>query len=172
MGYLSEEDIKRIRSKYPETKKKPPQPPTIERKGAVYASATNAKGVKSIYASLGRTKRIAYSAEDQPHYVYFIQSDENQYIKIGHTADLNKRKSQLQTGSAGKLSYIGTILFPSEERAIQVEESIHKSFSTIRLHGEWFAPDEALLTFIKTHHRDDEDLTNALSALESTQNNK
>lgn len=71
-------------------------------------------------------------------YVYFIQQDETQAIKIGYTETeqgLRQRLADLQTGSPYTLRILGrTPGTPALERAL------HVRFRKYRLSGEWFSP--------------------------------
>lgn len=97
-------------------------------------------------------------------YVYFIQGRITQQIKIGSTGDIKFRLSQLQTGSAEKLSYIGTILFSKMLKAREVEKVLHLVFGRYRTDGEWFSPNPELLSFIKKYIKDNEEFNRELRA--------
>jgi hypothetical protein len=77
--------------------------------------------------------------------VYFIRCVSSGLIKIGHTGDINKRFTALQTGSASRLELVGTIDTAddaAEERRLHVELAAH------RAHGEWFRPVQAVTDII------------------------
>jgi len=76
-----------------------------------------------------------------PWITYFIQGEVTKLIKIGKAKDIDRRLKNLQCGSPDNLvilkSYRG-----------DAEKTLHKVFSSIRLHGEWFFPHPDLLEFI------------------------
>lgn len=64
--------------------------------------------------------------------IYFIQSDYAEgFIKIGLATNLERRLEKLQCATA------------------QREQEIHERFRDLRVRGEWFRPDESLVSFIK-----------------------
>lgn len=65
--------------------------------------------------------------------VYFIRDDQQDSIKIGYTRSPWTRMSNLQVGSASRLTMVGLVAAP---RA--VEPIIHNWFPDGRRHGEWF----------------------------------
>lgn len=74
--------------------------------------------------------------------VYFVQCGDSGPIKIGHTTRerLKARLSVLQTGSP----------FPLHLRRVvagtrQTEAAAQQFFRDLRLHGEWFYPDDDLI---------------------------
>jgi len=79
-----------------------------------------------------------------PEMIYFIKNIANGNIKIGFSDTPNKRLADLQTGSTDKLVLIRTI-----EGDEAVEAALHEQFAMHRLQGEWFAPAEEILRFIK-----------------------
>lgn len=83
----------------------------------------------------GRTgaKRLP---KDQPTYVYVMSS--NGRSKIGLTADLQKRKRQLQNASGLDIVLRTYRLFSSLASATAVEAQLHRQFSRWREKGEWF----------------------------------
>lgn len=75
-------------------------------------------------------------------YVYFLKSGE--FIKVGRTRDLDRRKRQIQTGSPLECLYIGFVRFTGCQASCDaglVERTIHKILKPFRAHGEWFKPD-------------------------------
>lgn len=76
-------------------------------------------------------------------FVYFI-TFEGGPIKIGKALDVKKRLSALQTSSPETLFVLGAISGGSE-----MEASLHKQFSHLRLRGEWFRRESELLSFIE-----------------------
>ncbi len=68
-------------------------------------------------------------------YVYLIQSLENGYYKIGVSKHPQKRIQQLQTGNSSEIKLISIYL---SENSNKVEKTIHRRFSHLKKHGEWF----------------------------------
>lgn len=144
MGILTEEQVAKLRAKYPVKKKKIPAPSYNSRE-----------------CFAGRT-RLHCPNEHLETFVYFIQGEQTRNIKIGYTTNLQSRIDSFQLGCPDKLFYIGTILFPTKARAENVEKQLHKKFAHLRVQGEWFYPDPSLIVFIKKHLKDDDDLAAAL----------
>lgn len=75
-------------------------------------------------------------------YVYFIKAcGANPAIKIGVSADADKRLAQLQTGNHLELQLLGKV--PVRD-ADGLERSLHDHFADLRLEGEWFKFDERI----------------------------
>jgi hypothetical protein len=70
--------------------------------------------------------------------IYFAQTNDNQYIKIGYAKDAAKRLEGLQTGN-----HIGVKLIGSMPGDVPLERTIHERFDHLRARREWFhaAPD-------------------------------
>ena len=76
--------------------------------------------------------------------IYFIEMEKSGFIKIGYTAgNAERRMAQLQTGQPLKLKLLGTI--PGEREG---EIGLHREFEEFRINGEWFIPNEYLITII------------------------
>jgi predicted GIY-YIG superfamily endonuclease len=84
----------------------------------------------------------------QAHFVYFILNEDSNAIKIGRTKDLAKRMNALQTSSPAKLKLIKSVQVEGGKEAHELEQSLHKKFSEIRLAGEWFKAEASLLEYI------------------------
>ena len=77
--------------------------------------------------------------------VYFIQSANGTGpIKIGYTRTPYNRVREIQRMSPYKLTLLKVIEGDKEH-----ESKLHLRFRHIRLHGEWFEPDDSLIEFIK-----------------------
>lgn len=89
---------------------------------------------------------------DNPRYdekgreIYFIQSELGGPIKIGSSNNSDRRLLQLQYFNPFKL----VILKVLENKGYRLESDLHIKFKHIRLRGEWFQPEQALLDFIKS----------------------
>jgi len=70
-------------------------------------------------------------------YVYYIT--DGLRVKVGIAKDVAKRVKVLQTGNGGRLEVVHTIPFSSRALAFKKEASLHKMYSSYRMHGEWFS---------------------------------
>ncbi len=77
--------------------------------------------------------------------IYFIQGEVTRLIKIGYAQCAIARLTQLQTGSPDKLLILGVILTGERDR------HWHSMFEDDRVRGEWFAPSERLLAYIRAY---------------------
>ena len=77
---------------------------------------------------------------------YFIQAKSGGDIKIGYTSksDPIQRLRGIQTGNPKKLQIVGILRGNREAQ-------LHAKFDDIRLEGEWFKPEQALVDFIEKH---------------------
>jgi hypothetical protein len=73
--------------------------------------------------------------------VYFVQYGRR--IKIGRSADLMVRISEIERSLPGKLDVL--LLWPG---GLQEELAFHRRFADSRVHGEWFNKSQKLMTFI------------------------
>lgn len=74
---------------------------------------------------------------NDPTYLYFIQSGYG-CIKIGISADVDKRMATMQTGNEKRLHVVAKVLFPSRTEAYALEQELHQSLKKYRTRGEWF----------------------------------
>jgi hypothetical protein len=77
-------------------------------------------------------------------YLYFIEAINTGYIKIGRSANPDRRLAQLTTGSPNQLVLLGKI---SGGSALEAE--LHRRFEGHREKGEWFKASSELKEFIK-----------------------
>lgn len=75
--------------------------------------------------------------------IYFVQTEDNQFVKIGYAGDVSKRLAGLQTSSPQTLKLIGTQ--PGDHG---LERRLHERFGYLRTRGEWFATSTDLLEYI------------------------
>jgi len=79
-------------------------------------------------------------------FVYFLQQDVTNAVKIGYTATVRgvqQRLNDLQVGSPYK---VRALCHTPGDRL--VERELHEYFKSHRLAGEWFSPCDELMTFI------------------------
>jgi hypothetical protein len=74
--------------------------------------------------------------------IYFVQTADNQFVKVGKADDVAKRMSGLQTGHPQKLKLLATMPGSHDE-----ERAIHQRFSHLRTSGEWFHSTPEIVTF-------------------------
>lgn len=65
--------------------------------------------------------------------IYALRDDQSGHIKIGHSTDVLRRISQLQTGNSRRLRLV-TIIAGQQSH----ERALHRVFSDRRIVGEWF----------------------------------
>tara|TARA_Y100000034_G_scaffold113299_1_gene148167 strand:- start:333 stop:647 length:315 start_codon:yes stop_codon:yes gene_type:complete len=78
-------------------------------------------------------------------YIYFFKEEAIGSVKIGLSYDVPKRLEQIQMYSPQRLKFSGHL--PGN---LAKEKEIHKRFSHLRIHGEWFHLDEELSAFIES----------------------
>lgn len=76
-------------------------------------------------------------------YIYFMQDDIRDAVKIGVSATPHIRRAHLSTASASDIKLLGCI-----EGGRTREKLLHDRFSAKRLNGEWFKVDDDLLAAI------------------------
>ena len=85
--------------------------------------------------------------EDEPlapvNYIYFVQSEITESIKIGRASDLENRLSMISTDTPGGINLIAAVQVPPEV-CHEVEKTIHGDFVDCRIDAsrEWFTTDE------------------------------
>lgn len=81
---------------------------------------------------------------EREQFVYFIAEDEpGGRIKIGVAGDVRGRLKQLQTAASGPLRLLGTM--PGGQKQ---EKRLHRRFSHLQTHGEWFEAAADLTSYI------------------------
>lgn len=83
------------------------------------------------------------SKEPARSWVYFIESKETGLIKIGKSISPDKRFNAIRTMSPDELVLLGAM--PED---VVTEHELHKKFSHLRKHGEWFEGAGELHNFI------------------------
>ncbi len=68
-----------------------------------------------------------------PECVYFVDTDDGQFVKIGYSTNLPSRIQSLKTSSAVGITLRGWVPGTRE-----FEQGIHELFSDERVNGEWF----------------------------------
>lgn len=77
--------------------------------------------------------------------IYFIQAGASgRPIKIGYSANFHRRIQDLQLAVPDSLEVLGLL-----EGTVGDEADLHKTFSHLRIHGEWYRADQELLEFVK-----------------------
>ena len=75
--------------------------------------------------------------------VYFVANEQG-LIKIGTSANVEKRMDALQTSSPSKLTLMLTV-----PGGVELETLLHRRFKHLRESGEWFNGTKELKTFIE-----------------------
>lgn len=76
--------------------------------------------------------------------IYFIGNVEKREVKIGRSNNPQKRLAELQTANSQNLVLYGVI----DNVTPELENSLHKILSSIRLKGEWFKLTDKLIQFM------------------------
>jgi hypothetical protein len=83
--------------------------------------------------------RFLLRSRRRPAWIYFISDGDR--VKIGYTArNPHRRLKQLQTGSSRRL-----YLLAAMPGTMADERALHERFASLRVSGEWFAIEPALL---------------------------
>lgn len=81
-------------------------------------------------------------------FVYFIINHELNSIKIGRAKNVEKRLKSLQTSSPVPLEIVKIIQVEGIEEARNMENSLHRRFSHLRMSGEWFKATPELINYL------------------------
>lgn len=76
--------------------------------------------------------------------VYFIQDGSTSLIKIGSSDAVVRRKREMECANPSPLTILAEIV----GQGTMLERLIHIKFAKMRIRGEWFKADPALLRFI------------------------
>lgn len=71
---------------------------------------------------------------EKEYWTYLIQAGDDGLVKVGHSADPQRRLAALQTGSGESLTIRATL------RGANQEPLLHDIFAHLRRRGEWFDP--------------------------------
>ena len=85
--------------------------------------------------------------------LYFMRKGDSGPIKIGVSANVGRRKYEIQTGHEEKLS----VLLVVDQAGEITERNLHKRFAQHRKVGEWFEPCDELLALIERLRSDQPD---------------
>lgn len=91
---------------------------------------------------------VAPPAIDQPEvrgFVYFIHAPEINRVKIGFSTNLKERISALSMASPTELILMGSV-----HGTYADEAALHRRFSALRHHREWFNGAATLISYIET----------------------
>lgn len=96
------------------------------------------------YEAYSHVKGTVVMAEPRPNIetVYFAYAPITNKIKIGKSCDPESRLVELQIGSPEKLQIINTLVGPRG-----LERRLHKRFSSLLSHGEWYHASDDLFMF-------------------------
>lgn len=82
---------------------------------------------------------------EYPGFVYFIQGKSGGPIKIGYTTDLESRLKTLQTGFPDTLTILCSVHGKTNDETLY-----HQKFEKLWVRGEWYRPEEPLLSYIRS----------------------
>lgn len=85
----------------------------------------------------------SYAPGKMTGFIYFLQSETNDRIKIGYTVDIHNRIQGLQTEKKDKLVLL--LMVPGN---FGYETFLHKMFKQHNIEGEWFNPDPEILEYM------------------------
>lgn len=108
-----------------------------------YIARVKSSGKELTSSGIHRFAKRYFNEAHDLNLVYFIQADIGGPIKIGVSANIDKRIAQLQLSCPFTLRLLLLV-----QGGYSVELKLHKLFHTSRLHGEWFEPSESLVKFI------------------------
>ncbi len=77
--------------------------------------------------------------------IYFVQSESGP-IKIGYTASVTKRLSQIKGSTVETVTLLGTMDGDRSQ-----EKELHTRFIKYNIKGEWFSPADDILEFIQAN---------------------
>jgi hypothetical protein len=76
--------------------------------------------------------------ENREGFVYYIQEEDTERIKIGWAWDVERRLQTLQCGNSSDLLILKTI---KTKKPWDLEFQLHERFSEFKIRGEWFSSD-------------------------------
>jgi hypothetical protein len=79
-----------------------------------------------------------------PTWIYFLETEDGRFIKIGRSADVIQRLYALQVANPG-LKLLGVL----PETGTMSESHIHEQFAADHHEGEWFHNSPSIATYIK-----------------------
>jgi len=91
-------------------------------------------------------KTFGLDLSGKTSYVYFFRLGEGGPIKIGFTKNIRSRLTIIQVGNPCMVVLLA--VFPGGRKE---EFELHKKFIKYKLYGEWFEPNEELLSLIKQY---------------------
>lgn len=74
--------------------------------------------------------------------IYFAQTNDNAFIKIGYASNVKNRLAALQTGAPQGVKLLAAM--PGDHK---VERALHERFAGLRGHGEWFRTNAVIADF-------------------------
>ena len=69
------------------------------------------------------------------NYIYLIKNSEDSRYKIGVSENPERRIKELNTGGSSEFLLINKF---ESEYAYKIEGTLHRTYSYLRKHGEWF----------------------------------
>jgi hypothetical protein len=82
-----------------------------------------------------KPKENRVQKSDKWQYVYIVEMETTEYIKIGVASNIQKRLSSMQSSSPFKMLLLGCI---KKEDAYKYEAKVHEKYKQFRVREEWF----------------------------------
>ena len=106
------------------------------------------RNLKTGNVALFTKPRIAEAAAARgTGHVYFVESSDGQFIKIGFSRNVAQRLTQLDTIQPKPFTVRPLGWIPG---TLQTEHFLHEQFAEDRAEGEWFRKSERLVQFLET----------------------
>lgn len=86
---------------------------------------------------------MSASITNARHNVYFVQNPGNGLVKIGYSGDLSRRVLAISNGLGCAVRVLRQL--PGGPRT---EKWLHRKFADLRVRGEWFRFDEAMMSVV------------------------
>lgn len=81
---------------------------------------------------------MPFDTSKEPGYLYFIEAEKVNRVKIGVAVSISKRLRDLRPASPVSLSVYGFKQMPTWNKARSLEQQMHRELGRWRVHGEWF----------------------------------
>lgn len=81
-------------------------------------------------------------------FIYIVEDQDRNTIKIGYSSNPVKRLEQLQTSNSSKLSLLATFQGDAE-----IEKAIHDDLKYFNVRGEWFTSCDAVFEILSKYQK-------------------
>lgn len=83
-----------------------------------------------------KREALSYVKKEAPYFVYLLSDGE--YVKIGYSKNPKKRRKAVQSGNPRQIKLVAKKEVAGRNRALAIEQSLHKQYGKYRKVGEWF----------------------------------